>query len=147
MKRIIIYCMILAALCVLPVERQDVADLEPIQVVWLNREGNTVVLETDTEDKGTGETVAEALADMKHKSLGIVYLDTAQYLLVSEDARELIPQITEYLKGSVRICLWDGAGKVADAARYMQSHKTGCELKKWQPDTVLTRLPEFPEKK
>ncbi len=146
MKRIVVYCLILAALCVLPVERQDVADLEPIQAVWLSQENETVVLETDTKDKGTGSTVAEALADMKHKSLGIIYLDTAQYLLVSENARKMIPQIAQYLKGSVRICLWDGAGEVADAARYMQSHKTGCELKNWQLETQLLTLPKFSEK-
>lgn len=146
MKRIIMYCVILAVLCVLPVERQDVADLEPIQAVWLSREEDTVMLETDTQDQGSGKTVSEALADMKQKSLGIIYLDTAQYLLVSENAREYIPDIAPYLKGSVRICLWDGAGEVADAARYMQSHKTGCKLKNWHLKTPLFSLPKFSEK-
>ena len=146
MKRIVMYCVILAVLCVLPVERQDVADLEPIQAVWLSREEDTVMLETDTQDQGSGKTVSEALADMKQKSLGIIYLDTAQYLLVSENAREHIPDIAPYLKGSVRICLWDGAGEVADAARYMQSHKTGCKLKNWHLKTPLFSLPKFSEK-
>ena len=57
MKRIIVYCVILAVLCVLPVEKQDVADLEPVQAVWLSKEENIVILETDTQDKGNGSNV------------------------------------------------------------------------------------------
>jgi len=91
LKRILIYCLLLIAVVLIPVERLDVGKLEPVQAVWAYRENGIIVLETDTEDKGSGETVEEALKDLEANCLGIIYLDTAQFLLVSEDLQEQIP--------------------------------------------------------
>ena len=140
MKRIIIYCVILAGVLLLPAERMDIRDLEPIQAVFMYREDGNVVLQTDTEDEGRGENVLKALEDMKRKSSGIVYLDTAQFLLVSENAQEYISQIRPYLKGKVRVSLWDG-GDLREAAKYMQAHKSGVKLNKWSDAVKLPKLP------
>ena len=140
MKRIIIYCILLAGVLFLPTERMEIRDLEPIQAVFLYREAGEVVLKTDTEDEGRGENVSKALEDMKAKSSGIVYLDTAQFLLVSENAKEHIAQIAPYLKGKVRISQWEG-GKLQEAARYMQAHKIGIKMRTWNNDVKLPKLP------
>lgn len=140
MKRIVIYCAIMVLLYCLPVTGQDVADLEPIQAVWLTYAEDQLQLITDTGDIGTGVTVEEALADMQNKSLGIVYLDTAQYLLVSEKAENAIMQIKPYLKGKVKVCMWEGE-QVENAAKYMQAHKIGIQLRKWEPNVKLPKLP------
>ena len=144
MKRIILYCIILIAVLAVPVERMDISHLEPIQGVYLYRDGDSIVLETDTEDQGRGKTVQDALDDMKHKSSGIVYLDTAEFLLVSDNALEDIVQMKSVLKGSVRVCAWDGKGELTEAARYMQAHKTGCRLDKWNE---VVKLPKMPPQK
>lgn len=147
MKRIIIYCIILIAALAVPVERMDISHLEPIQAVYLYRDGDSIVLETDTEDQGMGKTVQEALADMKYKSSGIVYLDTAEFLLVSDNALDDIGQMQSVLKGSVRVCTWCGKGELTEAAKYMQAHKTGCRLDKWSPAVKLPNLPPQKESK
>lgn len=140
MKRIIIYVLLLALVLVVPVERMDVGKLEPVQAVWAYRENGEIVLETDTQDRGSGATVEEALADMKERCLGIIYLDTAQFLLVSEDMREQIPALGQHLKGSVALCQWDGQGRISDAAKYLAAHKIGNKLKNWKPDVNLPNL-------
>ena len=146
MKRIIIYCIILGAVCLIPVQKQDVATLEPIQAVWMSEENGEVVLKTDTEDQGIGNNVQEALTNMKDQSTGMVYLDTAQFLLVTETAKHRIPEIANELKSSVRVCLWEGKGELADAARYMQARKLGARLGKWQENDALPVVPDLPEK-
>lgn len=140
MKRIIIYCVILAGVLFLPAEHMDIRDLEPIQAVFLYREAENVVLKTDTEDVGRGETVQQALEDMKTKSSGIVYLDTAQFLLVSKNAQEHIAQIAPYLKGKVKVSQWEG-GELQEAARYMQAHKIGVKIRDWSDGVKLPKLP------
>ena len=140
MKRVICYCLILAFLWFVPVKGQSIADLEPIQAIWVCREENSVALQTDTEDAGEGESVSEAMAMMQKKSTGIIYPDTAQYLLVSENAEELIPQMRAYLKGKVKVCLWEG-GDLPEAVKYIQAHKIGVPLKKWQPGVKLPQIP------
>lgn len=139
--RIVLYVLILAALFFVPLQRVEIANLEPIQAVWMYRENGNVVLETDTEDKGSGVTVADALTDMKNNSSGIVYLDTAQYLFVSEAATEEIRVAQPYLKNSVRLCIWDGQGDFENAVKYADSHKIGLKIREWEK---VGNLPELP---
>lgn len=143
MKKIILYIFIMVGTLLLPTQKQDVADLEPIQAVWLRMENEMLVLQTDTEDIGIGQNAAEALADMKLHSPGIVYLDTAEYLLVSQNAMSRISELNGILNKSVRVSLWNGEGDLVEAARYMQSHKTGIELGDWSKEKELEKIPKI----
>ena len=140
MKRIIIYCLILGLILLIPVERLDVGDLEPVQAVWVHREQGNILLETDTEGRGRGATLQEALSDLENNCLKIIYLDTAQFLLVSEQTQSQIPELKELLKGSVKVCLWDGNGSVADAAQYLSAHEIGIKIRLWKPEVKLPNL-------
>ena len=141
MKRIIIYCLLLGAVLAIPVEKLDVGKLEPVQAVWMYTAADKIVLETDTEDRGSGRSVDEALADLENRCKGIIYLDTAQFLLVSENSVDHIPALGHYLKGSVKVCQWEGKGSVADAAKYMAAHENGCKLSTWNQGAKLPDLP------
>ena len=133
--------MILAALLFAPLERVEIANLEPVQGVWMYVEDEKIVLETDTEDKGVGTTAEEALMNMKQKSAGIIYLDTAQYLLV-KNAEHQISTLEGYLKDSVRVCCWDGDGELAEAVAYADAHKMGIKLQDWEENVKLPNLPD-----
>ncbi len=136
-----LYMIVIAALFFVPLQRVEIANLEPVQAVWLCLEEENVVLETDTEDRGSGGTVAEALEDMKRKSPGIVYLDTAQYLFVKEPAQEQISALCPYMKRSTKVCRWDGRGSISDAVKCADAHKIGLKLKNW---VASSKLPELP---
>lgn len=139
--RIISYVVLLGALLFVPLNRIEIADLEPIQAVWMHTENGNIVLEADTEDKGAGNTVETALEDMRNKSTGVVYLDTAQYLFVSESALGEIPAIQPYFKGSIRLCKWNGEGGLKEVAKYADSRNLGQKIKKWNE---AGNLPEIP---
>lgn len=117
--RIVIYIVILLSLTLAPVKPLDLANLEPVQTVSVRYEQNKIILETDTENRGEGETVAEAVADLKKKSPGVIYLDTAQYLLITKDAVHYIEDLGNYLKDRVLVCLWDGRGSIKMADKYL----------------------------
>ena len=140
MKRILLYGIILIGALMIPVNRLDVEDLEPVQTVWLFREGDRIVLETDTEDKGVGDTLEAALGDLKENCVGIIYLDTARFLLVAENARDQLADVKAHLKDSVKACFWDGEGSVAEAGAYMSAHKLGCALYTWETGGELPVL-------
>ncbi len=142
--KIALYCIIIALVIMAPVTKQDIGDLEPIQAVWLYTQDGDVVLQTDTGDYGAGTTVETAVKDMKENSEGIVYLDTAQFLLVSEQATDRLEDIVAYLKNTVKICLWNG-NQVSSAARYMQAHNVGCKVKEYRKGKPLHEIPEFIE--
>lgn len=141
--RTALYITILAALYFVPLQRIEIANLEPIQAVWMHIENGNVILETDTEDKGLGATVTDALANMKSNSSGIVYLDTAQYLLVSKAATGEIHTVQPFLKNSARLCIWDGQGNIKSAVKYADSHKIGQKIRDWEKTGNLPELPHI----
>ncbi len=143
--KIILYCVILVLIFLAPVSKQDIGDLEPVQAIWLRIDNGNVVLQTDTEDAGTGETVEAAIQAMKKNSEGVIYLDTAQFLLVSENALAHLEDIMSHLKASVKLCLWQG-DDVASAARYMQSHDMGHKMKEFKAGKQLQTIPSIVKK-
>lgn len=129
--RFIIYIVILLSLFLAPVERVDIAKLLPIQAVAVYLEEGQVVLETDTENKGRGKDAVQALDALKANTPAVVYLDTAEYLLVSEDAVTNVEQLRAYLKPSVKVCVCDAAGNVKGSAKYLDVHGDLPELRDW----------------
>lgn len=130
--RMVLYIVMLALLFLAPVERLDVAKLEPVQTVAVYINDAAVILETDTGDKGEGADVEGALEDLEENTPGVIYLDTAQYLLVSEQAESYVDSLREYLSPSVRACLWDEKGSVKDAAQYLDVRSDLPKLKDWK---------------
>lgn len=104
-----------------PVDRLDVAKLLPIEAVAVYMEGSDVVLLTDTEDQGRGATAELALENLKNNTTEIIYLDTARYLLVSEDAAAAAAQLQPYMRPSITQGVYSG-GDVKEEAKYLDAH-------------------------
>ncbi len=130
--RIILYLVILALLFLVPVERLDVAKLEPVQTVAISKENGMILLQTDTKDTGRGQTAKDALRDLEERTSGVIYLDTAEYLLVTEEALDSVDALDAYLSRKVRVSLWDGKGSVEEAARYLRVHGTHPKIDQWK---------------
>ncbi len=130
--RIVMYIIILVLLFLAPVERLDVAKLEPVQTVAVRTDNGDVMLETDTKNVGRGASAQEALQDLEENTPGVIYLDTAQYLLVTEDAMQYIDQLRADLKQSVLVSMWDGKGSIDNAAKYLSVHGKLTKLRDWK---------------
>ena len=127
--RILLYIIILAAsLFFAPVDRLDIAKLEPVEAVAVYMEEGRVALQTDGEDIGSGVTAQEALADLKENALAVIYLDTADYLLVGEGAEEAAKDLQQYLQKSVQIGKYNG-GNIKEEAQYLDVHKNAAKPK------------------
>ena len=107
----------------------------------MQADGETVLVITDTNDEGSGATVADALAKLKANSSRIIYLDTAQYLLLSASAVDKVPALEPYLKNTIRLYLWDGHGDFAEAVKYADAHKLGVTLKQWRSGVEIPKIP------
>ena len=129
--RKLIYALIIAALCLAPLRRADIAKLRPVQAFAMYLEDNNVVLETDTGDLGRGENVLRALENLKEKTAAVVYLDTAEFLLVAKDAVSEMGELAQYVKDSVKVCVCEAAGRVKEAAQYLEVHGNLPKLRNW----------------
>ena len=147
MKRLVIYILLLGAVVAAPAKPLEVGKLRPVQVVSIYKEGNRVVIETDTQDKGVGATAQEALQNMEDTSNGIIYLDTADYLLVTESVLPYVEQLHQYLKDNVKICQQTEPINTKLAAQYLSVHEDLPRLKAWEEGVELPVLEAIEEKK
>lgn len=120
--RKILYVVILTLTFFAPVEPLDIAELLPVEAIAVYTDGIHVVLETDTKNIGRGETVKQALEDLKEKTPAVIYLDTAEYLLVSENAVFTLDELNEFLKPSVKVSKYNAQGHVKEALQYLRVH-------------------------
>ena len=134
--RMVLYLVILGLLFLAPLERADIAKLLPIEAVAVYVENGEVVLETDTQDRGRGTDVANALQVLKDTTPAVVYLDTAEFLLVSKDAVGYVEQLNNYLKPSVKVCICEASGRVKEAVKYLEVHGNLPKLRDWNEQNI-----------
>lgn len=140
MRKTALYGILLAAALLVPTKTTELGKLKPVEAVSIRVEGDSVIIKTDTEDMGKGTTVPKALVNLKETSDGIIFLDTADYLLVTQGAETHIPELTNYLKQGVRMCGAEENVDLKDAVGYLSTHKPEVKLKYWNVNTKLQKL-------
>ena len=131
MRRILLYIIVLAVLLLVPAKGADVGKLRPVETIAIYVENGQVVLETDTGEKGRGNTAVDALSALKHNAAAVIYLDTAEYVLIQEGAEAYGEELRPYLKGSVKVGAYK-TGSVKDAAKYLEIHGKLPKLRDWK---------------
>lgn len=103
----------------------DISDLEPVELVRVTTLG-TVRIETDTGAMGEGPTLAEAVEDLYATASGTVFLDTARYLLLDDEA--YLPGFCEILRPACNVLLCRGDMDLSEAAQYLGVHSPDTRL-------------------
>lgn len=140
MKKSILYAAILAAATAVPNRHVELGKLKPVETISIGYQENYLIIETDTGDIGIGSGVTEALKDLKETTAGTIYLDTAEYLIVENEAREQIEKLRPWLKRNVRICEKDGQLDITKVSEYLRAHRPEVTLKQWEKHISLQVL-------
>lgn len=126
--KLLIYIVLLCAVILIPMRGTDVGQLIPVEVIAISESGGIVNVRTDTGDWGVGATLAEAFADLKDTSPGIIYLDTAAYLLL-EPGMEDTEGLAGYLKGNTRVYLAKEGIPLEGITGYLSVNRSEVKLK------------------
>ena len=140
MRSWILYVCILSATLLAPVKKADVEQLRPIEVIYIYKDADAVMLKTDTDDIGIGTDVGAALQDMKLTSPARIYLDTAEYLLIGEGAQEEAMQLKGILKNSVQLCAAGAELELKEVAKYLPVHSGLPYFRDWEAGEELPVL-------
>lgn len=146
MKRHIMYGLILIALLFVPVDTMKIGQVHPVQVVSVCRQGEKVVIETDTEDRGVGITTEQALTNLQETTGGIIYLDTAEYLLLDENAEDVVEDLRSVLKGGTRLCKIKKAIHPKETVNYLRANEKLPKLRQWKTGDKLPVLDTFEDR-
>ena len=138
MKKWLYAAVVFAALCLLtrlPHPAKDIADLEPVRVVYLFRQGATLRIETDTGAWGSGEDLAQALEAMRSGADGEIFLETAEFLLLSPQ----VPVTEDFytlLRPGCGVVYTDQKPDLTAAARYLTVHPPKTKLRDLRADAA-----------
>lgn len=140
MKRIVLYCLLLIGVLLVPVQRLDIATLRPVQTVAVILVENGYCVATDTGDLGTGKDLESALDDLKQTTPGVIYLDTADFLLVGKGAEEEASKLKPQMAKSVQVYRLIGRPDLKEVSEYLQVHGSGKPIEDWWPEVNLPVL-------
>lgn len=126
MRRWMVYALVLALLFFIsPAAKTDVGERKPVEMLTISGNG-PVTVEADTGDWGTGQTLEEAITDMKATASGYIFLDTVDYLVIAPESVSLLPELWQLLRPATQVCLGTQTGP--ETARYLSAHKPGVTL-------------------
>ena len=140
MKRILIYVLILLTVLVLPTKGMDVSKLQPVQTIAVSCDGEKWVIRTDTDDVGVGTSVEDAFENLMETTPAVIYLDTADYLLLQDNAVTAIDVLRSRLKDSVVLYLYRGDPDLKAVSKYLSVHGEKTKLKHWNRTVKLPIL-------
>ena len=140
MRKGIIYGALLTAALLVPSNDVELGKMKSVETVSIRCEKGFVVVETDTEDMGSGETLTEALKDLEETTPGRIYLDTAQYLLIGGEAEGMVSQLKVMLKEGTRLCKREGEVDMKTVGEYLRHHTPEMKLKNWKQGDRLQVL-------
>ncbi|MCD7755594.1 MAG: hypothetical protein LUJ09_04585 [Firmicutes bacterium] len=142
MRRWIVYLLLFCAVLALngePFGGTDLAQLSPVKLLQISRQADTLRIETDTGYSGEGADLDAALQDLADTTPGMIFLETADYLLLSPDCQTLLPALADSLRPACAVCLtWD-TPELEEAAEYLTVHEPDVTL-----HDCLTGQPELP---
>lgn len=112
----------------MPFQGTDVADLQPAELIYVYSDGKQLVVQTDAGSMGIGKDPAAAFEDLQNSADASVFLETADYLLLTADTRSLTPELCDYLRPGCGVCLLDGEAELSDITDFLKTHEPGVSL-------------------
>lgn len=128
MKRWLCLLIFGAITLMFPGKGTDIGELLPVELVSLTVEQGKIVARTDTGDLGIGETLSDAMEDLKASAPGKVFLETADYLLLAPQTEENWNGLDDWFRPGT---LTFGVGENVnpeEAAAFLRSHTGGVPL-------------------
>ena len=134
MKKLCIVVLILAGLAyfgLLPFEAHDVAELLPVETVLITKAGDAYRVDIGAGVRAVGRTLREALDRLKEEVTGFVFFQTAEQVIVREDALDVLPEAESEPRfrpaaGLYRTDLTDP--DLSAVSRYLKTRHTGLTL-------------------
>lgn len=128
MKRWVLLLLLGALLLCKPFSATDVARLKPVDVIRVSTTNGGILVETDTGETGTGQDLDSAFENLKKTADGEIFLETADRLLISPQAVELLPELTDYLRPGCNICVEMCAVELDLVSDFLDTHEPGLTL-------------------
>lgn len=140
MMRRWLYVIVILAMLVVPTQSIEIGRLQPVEVVMISVSDGVVRIETDTGNTGTGSDLKTAYEQMKAQASAEIFMDTADYLILTGDAAVPKEDLMAYLDPKIRVCTGSGVLDIGGAAAYLSVHKPVTRLRELNEQSALQTL-------
>lgn len=142
MKRWIWLLLLAVGVMLLPEgQGTDVAELTPVEVLYIYIEGSKIGIATDTEAFGTGYSLESAIEDMKETAYGEVFLDTADYVLMTEQTKGMILELRDSVRLSAKLLVATGEVDLKRVPQFLKVQKPKVTLRDYLTgETAVPKL-------
>ena len=137
MRRWIICAAAAVLLMISPVRGMDISQLSPVQTVWVAVENGQVYLQTDGGEWGSGTDIASALENLNETAAGVVFLETADYLILQKGEEALLEQAPTIFRPSCMVCVADEMPDLEQATAFLRLHEPSITLRQWSVEGNL----------
>ena len=150
MKKICILVLLLAGLAyfgLLPFEAHDVAELLPVETILVTKSGDRYRVDIGAGVRAIGKSLSEALDNLKEQVTGIVFFQTAEQVLVQEDAQDAIPVIEQEPRFRPAAGLYltgDSSPDLHAVSRYLKTRHSALTLGEALAETAEGASPDLP---
>lgn len=120
--------------------RKDLGSLQPVQLVQVTTCNGKLRIRTDTGSMGQGLTVAEAVEDLQEGADGTVYLETADFLLVTALTSRFLPDLSDYVRPGTEVARINSLVDGKTAAKYLSVHHPTTTLRQAKADNHMENL-------
>lgn len=117
---------------------QDVARLQPVEVVRIAMEGQSFAVEVDSGERGVGESLAHAVADLREGASAEVFLDTAEYVLLGSSVES--EELLAFLRPSCMVCYEVGEADLSQVGSFLKTHRPETTLLDYRNGKTPGRL-------
>lgn len=132
MKRWTLYAIALTLLGLSPQRGLDIGKLSPVETVWLGAQNGQIVIQTDDGNFGRGPDVQKAMQTLRDSSPAVIFLETADYLIVEQGQESLLEQVYAYFRPSCMICTAANTPDLQKATEFLQIHEPQSNLRQWR---------------
>lgn len=119
---------------------KDLGNLKPVQLVQVTTCNGKVRIRTDTGSMGQGMTVAEAVTDLQNGADGTVFLETADFLLVTALTTRFLPELGDFLRPGTEIARISSYVDGETAAKYLSAHHPAVTLRQAKGNHKMENL-------
>ena len=137
----------LAALGLLPFRATDAAKLLPVRTVIVTKSGERYTVDVGAGVRAVGRTLSEALERLREEVTGVVFLPTAEQVIVTEpadDALEAVAEETAFRPAAGIYRTPETAPDAEAVGAYLDSHASNVTLLDLRIALASGRRPRVP---
>ena len=138
-RRIWITAGLLLAFLLPESRRTDISRLCPVEMLYIYMDGQKFVAAADTGSWGSGDTWQEAFADLENTTPGVIFLDTTEYLLITEEVEPWLAEMNQRLRPSIKVVVMNGEPQWENLSAWLRSRNAGTTL--WKCEEGLATVP------